>query len=66
MLRGWPLGSSGRETEKLTSESAKIFESEGWMNWSISGGACSKTRGQKLGILAMVSARLAKAGFESS
>lgn len=37
-------------TEREVREESSRAESEGWMYWSISGGACSRTRGQKLGI----------------
>jgi hypothetical protein len=43
-------GISKCETERLVSAERRRAESEGWMYWSMSGGACSRTRGQKLGI----------------
>lgn len=53
------VGASKRETEKEEREERSRAESEGWMYWSMSGGACSRTRGQKLGILEMVDCRVA-------
>ena len=38
------------ETERLVRAERRSAESDGWMYWSMSGGACSRTRGQKLGI----------------
>lgn len=62
-VRGLPsLGSasiSGRLTEMEVRDSAKICESCGWMNWSISGGQVSRTMGQKLGMEEVISERLA-------
>jgi hypothetical protein len=55
--RGSPLGVSLRakcETERLDSEDRSSAESDGWMYWSMSGGACSKTKAQKLGICEIV------------
>lgn len=51
-------GISKRETEKEVREERSRALSEGWMNWSMSGGACSRTRGQKLGIWETVDWRL--------
>jgi hypothetical protein len=51
------LGSSSIskcETERERREESRSAESDGWMYWSMSGGACSRTRGQKLGIWEMV------------
>ncbi len=42
------------ETERFCKEERRRAESEGWMYWSMSGGACSRTRGQKFGIWEMV------------
>jgi len=50
---------SKREREMEVRHSAKSLLSEGWMYWSTSGGDCSRTRAQKLGILEMVAARWA-------
>ena len=50
---------SGRDTEMEVRDSAKIWESWGWMNWSISGGQVSRTRGQKEGMEEMISERFA-------
>lgn len=49
---GSPFSSSSWKcrTEREVSEERSSAESEGWMYWSMSGGACSRTRGQKLGI----------------
>lgn len=58
-------GASKRETEKEVREDKRRAESEGWMYWSMSGGACSRTRGQKLGILETVCWRVVKRGAVS-
>jgi hypothetical protein len=42
------------ETESESREERRSAESEGWIYWSMSGGACSRTRGQKLGIWEIV------------
>jgi hypothetical protein len=49
---GSPFGTSVSkcETERERRELRSSALSEGWMYWSMSGGACSSTRGQKLGI----------------
>jgi hypothetical protein len=47
-------GASNRKTEKEVREERRRAESEGWMYWSMSGGACSRTRGQKLGMSEIV------------
>jgi hypothetical protein len=44
-------------TEREAREERRSDESEGCMYWSISGGACSRTRGQKLGIWETVAER---------
>jgi len=48
--RGSMVGSN-RVTDRDVRDDKRRAESEGWMYWSMSGGACSRTRGQKLGIL---------------
>ena len=47
------------ETERFVREERSKAESEGWIYWSMSGGACSRTRGQKLGIWETVLERVA-------
>lgn len=41
---------SNRETKIEVKEERRTAESEGWMYWSMSGGACSRTKGQKFSI----------------
>ena len=52
-------GISKCETERFVREERRSAESEGWIYWSMSGGACSRTRGQKLGIWETVLERVA-------
>ena len=63
MVRGFPevgfASMSGRVTVMEVRASAKRAESVGVMNWSISGGLVSRTRGQKEGIEEVRAERLA-------
>jgi hypothetical protein len=61
MERGSPplsaLAISKLSTEREVREERRSVESEGWMYWSISGGACSRTKGQKFSIFERSAAR---------